>query len=157
MLKINIVAVGKVKEKYFGDGISEYLKRLSRFAEVKIIEVKEENYSKDNKEIRLEILKKEGENIKKELKGYVIALAIEGKQLTSEELADKISNLATKGESVITFVIGGSYGIDESIKETADYKLSFSKMTLPHTLARLVLTEQLYRAFMINSNSSYHK
>ena len=157
MLKINIVAVGKVKEKYFQDGIEEYLKRLTRFAEVKIIEIKEENFIKDTAELRLATIKKEGESIAQHLKGYIVVLAIEGKQFSSEELSIKIDNLCATGVSEITFVIGGSYGLDEQIKNRADLKLSFSKATFPHTLARLILVEQIYRSFMIKSGSTYHK
>ena len=157
MLKINVVAVGKVKEKYFQEAINEYLKRLSRFAEVKIIEVKEENFTKDSEELRKETLKKEEENILPYLKGYVIVLAIEGKQFTSESLSKKIDDLTVAGVSEITFVIGGSYGLTEEIKRKADLKFSFSLMTFPHTLARVILLEQLYRGFMIKVGSTYHK
>jgi len=157
MLKINVVAVGKVKEKYFQEAINEYLKRLSRFAEVKIIEVKEENFTKDSEELRKETLKKEEENILPYLKGYVIVLAIEGKQFTSESLSKKIDDLTVAGVSEITFVIGGSYGLTEEIKRKADLKFSFSLMTFPHTLARVILLEQLYRGFMIKAGSTYHK
>ncbi len=157
MLKINVVAVGKVKEKYFQEAINEYLKRLSRFAEVKVIEVKEENFSKDTLELRKETLKREEENILPHLKGYVIVLAIEGKQFTSEELSKKIDDITISGASEITFVIGGSYGLTEEIKKKADLKFSFSKMTFPHTLARVMLLEQLYRGFMIKVGSTYHK
>ena len=157
MLKINVVAVGKVKEKYFQEAINEYLKRLSRFAEVKIIEVKEENFTKDSEELRKETLKKEEENILPYLKGYVIVLAIEGKQFTSESLSKKIDDLTVTGVSEITFVIGGSYGLTEEIKRKADLKFSFSLMTFPHTLARVILLEQLYRGFMIKAGSTYHK
>ena len=153
MIKINVVAVGKVKEKYYREGIDEYLKRLSRFAEVTITEIKEENYSPENPYLTL---KKEGEAIRKELKGYTVAMAVEGKQISSEDFAKFFENTA-KTSSVITFVIGGSYGIDEEVKKSCDLKISLSKMTLPHTLCRLVLVEQIYRAFMINSNSTYHK
>lgn len=157
MLKINVVAVGKVKEKYFQEAINEYLKRLTRFAEVKIIEVKEENFTKDSEELRKETLKKEEENILPYLKGYVIALAIEGKQFTSETLSKKLDDLTVTGVSEITFIIGGSYGLTEEIKRKADLKFSFSLMTFPHTLARVILLEQLYRGFMIKAGSTYHK
>ena len=156
MIKINIVAVGKVKESYYAEGIAEYLKRLTRYAEVKITEVKEVNFSKDSEENRLVTIKKEGEGIKRELKGYTVAMAIEGKKYTSEEFASFI-NKAANENGVITFIIGGSYGIDEDIKKNADAKISISDMTLPHTLCRLVLTEQIYRAFTILSNGQYHK
>ena len=157
MVKINIVAVGKVKEKYFQQGIDEYVKRLSRYAKITIVEVKEKNIANEpnNAEIQ-EILKREGEEIKKELKGHVIAMAIEGKKLSSEGLAnhlEKTKNL--RGE--ITFVIGGSYGLDDSIKSLANDKISVSDMTFPHTLLRLMLVEQIYRAFTILEDGKYHK
>jgi 23S rRNA (pseudouridine1915-N3)-methyltransferase len=155
--KINIVAVGKVKEKYFTEGINEYLKRLSRFAEVKIIEVKEEVCPKETDGEIKSVIKREGESILPLLKGYIIALCIEGKKLSSEDLSRKIKEIAVNGDSEITFVIGGSYGLSDAVKSKANYKLSFSDMTFPHTLMRLILTEQLYRAFMINGGSSYHK
>ena len=157
MIKINIVAVGKVKERYFQDGIDEYVKRLSRYAKVTINEVKEKNITNEPNQSEIqEILKREGDEIKKELKGYVVAMAIEGKKLSSEGLAtfiEKAKNL--RGE--ITFVIGGSYGIDESIKKAADERISVSDMTFPHTLLRLMLTEQIYRAFTILEDGKYHK
>ena len=157
MIKVNLVAVGKVKEKYFADGIKEYEKRLSRYCEFKIIEVAEENYSKcDDGTIAL-IKEKEAERIIPHLKGYVFAMAIEGKKISSEKLASSIKTLADRGNGVITFVIGGSYGLADMIKNKADELLSFSDMTFPHTLFRLMLTEQLYRAFSINGGSAYHK
>ena len=157
MIKINIVAVGKVKERYFQDGIDEYVKRLSRYAKVTITEVKEKNITNEPNQSEIqEILKREGDEIKKELKGYVVAMAIEGKKLSSEGLAtfiEKAKNL--RGE--ITFVIGGSYGIDECVKKAADERISVSDMTFPHTLLRLMLTEQIYRAFTILEDGKYHK
>ena len=156
-MKVRIVCVGKVKESYFSDGIAEYLKRLTRFAKVEIIEVKEENFALDPSPAEMEKIKeKEGVSILKSLKGYVIALCVEGKQCSSEALAEKIAKIRdTAGE--ITFVIGGSYGLADEVKKQAAEKLSFSQMTFPHTLMRLILTEQLYRAFMIDAGSAYHK
>ena len=157
MVKINIVAVGKVKERYFQEGINEYLKRLSRYAKVSVIEIKEKNITTEpNASEILEILKREGEDIKKELKGHVVAMAIEGKKYSSESLAsfiEKVKNL--RGE--ITFVIGGSYGLDDSVKRLADDRISVSDMTFPHTLLRLMLVEQIYRAFTILEDGKYHK
>ena len=157
MVKINIVAVGKVKERYFQDGINEYLKRLSRYAKVSIIEIKERNLvNEPNASEILEILKREGDDIKKELKGHVVAMAIEGKKYGSEAFSDfieKAKNL--RGE--ITFVIGGSYGLDSSVKKMADDNISVSDMTFPHTLLRLMLVEQIYRAFTILEDGKYHK
>jgi 23S rRNA (pseudouridine1915-N3)-methyltransferase len=156
-MKVRIVCVGKVKESYFSDGIAEYLKRLTRFAKVEIIEVKEENFALDPSLAEMEKIKeKEGVSILKSLKGYVIALCVEGKQCSSEVLAEKIAKIRdTAGE--LTFVIGGSYGLADEVKKQAAEKLSFSQMTFPHTLMRLILTEQLYRAFMIDAGSAYHK
>ena len=157
MIKVNVVAVGKVKEKYFADGIAEYSKRLSRYCEFKITEIAEENYQKADGAIINTIKEKEGERIIPHLKGYVYAMAIEGKKTSSERLALSIKNLCDKGNGVITFVIGGSYGLSDAVKDRADELLSFSDMTFPHTLFRLMLTEQIYRAFSINGGSAYHK
>ena len=156
MIKVNVVAVGKVKEKYFADGISEYAKRLSRFCEFKIIEVQEENYKNVDEGLAEIIKEREGERILPHLKGYVLAMAIEGKKYSSVKLAEKIKNISNTS-GVITFVIGGSYGLSEAVKKRADELTSFSDMTFPHTLFRLMLTEQVYRAFCIINGSAYHK
>lgn len=158
MVKIRITCVGKIKEKYFADAVDEYKKRLSRFAEVSVKEVREENFTSSPSPADVEkILSLEGENLQKEIRGYVICLAVEGKKLSSEKLADKLSGLISRGEGEITFVIGGSHGIWQKIKDGANELVSFSDMTFPHTLARVMLTEQLYRAFMISSGAKYHK
>lgn len=157
MIKINIVAVGKVKEKYFSDGISEYAKRLSKFCQFNLIEVQEENFSKLDDSLVEVIKQREAERILPHLKGYVYCLAIEGKQFSSQQLAGQLKELIDQGQGVITFVIGGSYGLSDKIKTQANKLLSFSQMTFPHTLFRLMLTEQLYRAFSINGGSAYHK
>ena len=155
MLKVNIVAVGKVKEKYFSDGILEYSKRLSRFCDFKIIEVPEENFTKVS-DGEIDVIKKaECDRILPYLKGKVYAMAIEGKQMSSEKFAKALDSVALSFNEV-TFVIGGSYGLSDEIKKKAEL-FSFSQMTFPHTLFRLMLTEQVYRAFMINSGSAYHK
>ena len=157
MVKVNVVAVVKVKEKYFADGISEYAKRIGKFANFSITEIAEENFTKvDAKTIEI-IKERECERILPHLKGIVFAMAIEGKKFSSESFAKEIKTLVDKGEGVITFVIGGSYGLDDRIKQKADKLISFSDMTFPHTMFRLMLTEQIYRAFSINSGSSYHK
>ena len=156
MIKVNVVAVGKVKEKYFSDGIAEYAKRLSRFCEFKITEVQEENYKSVDDGLIEAIKEREGERILPHLKGYVMAMAIEGKKYSSQKLAQKIKTLGDTG-GVITFVIGGSYGLSNAVKNRADELTSFSDMTFPHTLFRLMLTEQIYRAFCINQGSAYHK
>ena len=157
MIKINLVCVGKVKEKYFAEGIEEYAKRLGKFCTFKITEIDEENYKKTNSSIADTIKEKEGENILRALSGYVIACAINGRKYSSEALASKIENLAMSGVSEIAFVIGGSYGLSERVIKRADEKISFSDMTFPHTLFRLMFCEQLYRAFTINANLPYHK
>ncbi len=157
MVKINIVCVGKVKEKYFLSGIEEYAKRIGRFADFRIIEVAEENYKNFSDALINQILEKECERMEPNLKGYVIACAIEGQKLNSEKLSKKIENIKSNGEGQITFVIGGSYGLSNKIKEGADMLLSVSDMTFPHTLFRLMLTEQIYRALSIENGIKYHK
>lgn len=156
MIKVNVVAVGKVKEKYFSDGIAEYAKRLSRFCEFKIIEVEEENFKKAESGDISVIKEREGERILPHLKGRVFAMAIEGKRSSSEEFA-RLIQTAADSVGVMTFVVGGSYGLSEAVKSRADGLLSFSEMTFPHTLFRLMLTEQIYRAFTILGGSAYHK
>lgn len=145
MQKINFVCVGKIKEEYLRSGISEYLKRLSRFAKVEIKELPEGKS-----------LKEEAEHILKNSRGYKIALCIEGEKLSSQDFAKKIKLLCDRGEEIF-LIIGSSCGLDESVKAQADLKLSFSDMTFPHQLMRLILLEQVYRAFMINTGSEYHK
>lgn len=155
MLKVNIVAVGKVKEKYFSEGINEYAKRLSRFCDFKIIEVLEETMTRPSASEESVIKKREADRIAPHLKGRIVAMAIEGKKYSSEKFSSLLSSVGDTS-SEITFVIGGSYGLDDSIKKGAEL-ISFSDMTFPHTLFRLMLTEQIYRAFMITSGSAYHK
>lgn len=153
MIKINILAVGGVKENFFRDAISEYAKRLSRFCKLEIIEVNEESsVSSVNKKIELE-----SQNLLKKLRGYNILLDREGKQSSSEELASLINSLQNQGESEITFIIGGSNGVSEELKDRVDKSISFGKITFPHQLFRVVLLEQIYRAFTINANLPYHK
>ncbi len=150
---IKIICVGKIKEKYLIDAINEYVKRIQKYSKIEIIELPDESQGEINK-----IIKLEGEKIDKYLnpKDFIISLEIDGKSLTSVELANLIDKKLPE-YSNITFIIGGSYGIDKSIKEKADYHLSFSKMTFPHQLFRLLLLEQIYRCFKINNNESYHK
>lgn len=159
-MKITVVCVGKIKEKYFTMGIEEYSKRLSRYCKLDIIQVPDEKTPDNASEVEeLMIKKKEGERILKNVKdnAYVIALAIEGKMLTSEELADKIDKLGVGGDSHIVFVIGGSLGLDDEVLKRADFKLSFSKMTFPHQMMRMVLLEQVYRGYRIINGEPYHK
>lgn len=159
-MKITILCVGKIKEKYFNMGIDEYTKRLRRYCKLDIIEVPDEK-TPDNASMaeELQIKKKEGERILKHIKegAYVITLAIKGKELTSVELSDKIEKLGVSSESHIIFIIGGSLGLDEAILKRADYSLSFSKMTFPHQMMRMILLEQIYRAYRIIHNQPYHK
>ena len=157
MIKINVVAVGKVKEKYFSDGINEYKKRLGKFCEFTITEIAEENYNKIDEALIKQIKEKEGEKILPYLKGSVFAMAIEGKKYSSEKFANKIKATVDGGQGVITFVIGGSYGLSDKIKKKANELISFSDMTFPHTMFRLMLVEQVYRAFSIIGGSAYHK
>lgn len=158
-MKISIVCVGKVKEKYFVDAIKEYCKRLSRYAEMNIIEVNDEKCPESlspAEEMQVKIA--EGERILSKIKdGFVIALAIDGKMLKSEELALFIQDKMVMGISHIYFVIGGSLGLSDEVLKRADYKLSFSKMTFPHQLMRVILLEQIYRAERIMKNEPYHK
>ncbi|MBW3092737.1 23S rRNA (pseudouridine(1915)-N(3))-methyltransferase RlmH [Bifidobacterium sp. 82T10] len=159
-MQIDIIAVGKVKESYLRDAIAEYSKRLGRYCRLDIIEVADEKTPEHASEgVERQIKAREGERIAKHLRdgAYVIALAIDGKMLSSEGLANEISQLGLRGVSHIQLVIGGSIGLDDAILRRADYKLSFSKMTFPHQLMRVILLEQIYRAFKINAHEPYHK
>lgn len=149
---INIITVGKIKEKYIIDGINEYLKRLSKYAKVNLIELSDDSFDK------VKTLKSESDKIlsKLDLKSFIVTLEIDGKELNSMEFSELIDKTLTN-YSDITFIIGGSYGLDDSIKKLSNYKLSFSKMTFPHQLFRLVFLEQLYRSFKILNNETYHK
>ena len=159
-MRINIVCVGKIKEKYLKLGIDEFKKRLSKYCKLEIIELEDEKAPENlsDKEM-LMIKEKEGKKILSKIKdnSYLIALAIDGKNLSSEELAETINKLGVRGVSNITFVIGGSLGLSDEVLSRADYKLSFSKMTFPHQLMRLILLEQVYRAYRINNGEPYHK
>ena len=150
---IKIICVGKIKEKYLTDAIEEYSKRISKYTNIEIIELKDEGLVEKDKSINLE-----AEKIEKYIdsKDYIITLEIEGKEYTSEEFAEKIRTIQIEN-SHITFIIGGSYGLSQSIKDKAKMHLSFSKMTFPHQLFRVILLEQIYRAFKIINNESYHK
>jgi 23S rRNA (pseudouridine1915-N3)-methyltransferase len=159
-VNISIVTVGKLKEKYLKMGIDEYLKRLNSYAKVEVIEVADEKAPEELSELEMiQVKQKEGERILAKISQdtYVIALAINGKMQSSEELADTLDKLATYGKSKIAFVIGGSLGLSEEVLKRANEKLSFSKMTFPHQLMKLILVEQIYRAFRINRNEPYHK
>lgn len=159
-MNIKVITVGKLKEKYLKAGIAEYAKRLSKFCKFEMIEVADEKAPESLSDSEMATVKdKEGERILNKIKDkeHVIVLAIQGKQRASEEFAKEIADLGTYGKSDITFVIGGSLGTSDAVNKRANDALSFGKLTLPHQLMRLVLTEQIYRAFMINVGSPYHK
>lgn len=159
-MKITVITVGKIKEKYLKDAIAEYSKRLSRYCKLEILEVADEKIPDGASEIVEEnIREKEGERILKLIKedAYVITLEISGKMLTSEELADRIETLGIQGKSHLVFVIGGSIGLGREVLRRSDYALSFSKMTFPHQLMRVILLEQIYRSYRIINGEPYHK
>lgn len=159
-MKITIITVGKIKEKYLKDAISEYTKRLSKYCKLEIYEVADEKTPDHASEtVENQIRSKEGERILKLVKddAFVITLEIQGKQLTSEELADKIDTLGIQGISHITFIIGGSIGLGQDVLKRSNYALSFSKMTFPHQLMRVILLEQIYRSYRIICGEPYHK
>lgn len=159
-MNIKLIAVGKIKEKYIKEGIAEFSKRLSRYASLKIIEVSDEKAPENLSDKDMEIIKnKEGKKILEKISdnSYIIVLAIDGKQISSESLAEKIEDITLGGISDITFIIGGSLGLSHEVTNKSHYKLSFSKMTFPHQLMRLILLEQVYRAFKIIKGEPYHK
>lgn len=156
MIKINVVAIGDIKEKYLLDAIKEYSKRITRFANLNIIEIKENNPASNNEKDIKSALKKDAIEIEKHLSGFIIVLDILGKQIDSIELSKTIEKI-TQTNSTITFVIGASNGLSDEIKSKANLKLSFSLMTFPHQLMRVILLEQIYRAFTILNNIAYHK
>lgn len=160
MITITVIAVGKIKEKFFTEAIDEYSKRLGRYCKLNIVELKDEATPENISEKETElILKKEGARIIEKLpkSAYIIPLCIEGKKKSSEEFSKLIESVAGDGKSDIVFIIGGSLGICDEIKAMADFKLSFSDMTFPHQLMRVILLEQIYRAFNIASGGKYHK
>ena len=159
-MKISLITVGKIKEKYLKDAIAEYSKRLSRYCKLEIIEVTDEKTPDHAREsVEDAIRSKEAERIQKYIKedAYIITLEIGGKQLTSEELAEKIDKLGIQGVSHIIFIIGGSIGLGREVLSKSDYALSFSKMTFPHQLMRVILLEQIYRSYRIINGEPYHK
>ena len=159
-MKITIICVGKIKESYFTGAVKEYMKRLSRYAKMEIVELADEK-TPDGASIAEEqqIKAREGERILKSIRegSYVIVLAIEGKKLSSEQLSQFVGSRALQGDSHLTFIIGGSLGLDERVLHRADYLLSFSDMTFPHQLMRVILLEQIYRSFRILNHEPYHK
>jgi 23S rRNA (pseudouridine1915-N3)-methyltransferase len=159
-MKIKIITVGKLKEKYLKDGIAEYSKRITKFSKIEMIEVPDEKAPDQLSDAQVEQVKnKEGERILSKIKDneFLITLEIKGKMITSEELAKQISTWQVNGKSTLVFVIGGSNGLSKAVLDRSNYALSFSKMTFPHQLMKLVMLEQIYRAFKINNNESYHK
>ena len=159
-MKITLLTVGKIKEKYFTMAIDEYAKRLSRYVKLDIVEVADEKTPDGASKTEERMIRdKEGKRILSNLKddSYVITLEIEGKMLDSVELSKKINQIGVFGKGHITFIIGGSLGLSDEVKNRADYKLSFSKMTFPHQLMRVVLLEQIYRSYRILGNEPYHK
>lgn len=159
-MQISILTVGKIKEKFYRDAIEEYAKRLSRYCKLKIVEVDDEKTPDGaSDKVCEQIMAKEADRLKNHIPddAYVVALAIEGKKYDSEGFAKKINNLGIQGKSHIVFIIGGSLGISDTLKKRADELISFSDMTFPHQLMRVVLTEQIYRAYRIINNEPYHK
>lgn len=159
-MKITLLTVGKIKEKYLKDAIAEYSKRLSKYCKLEIIEVADEKNPDNASEVVENVIRdKEGERLLKYVKDdtFVITLEIKGKMMTSEELAEKIDTLGIRGVSHIMFIIGGSIGLGEDVIKRSDFALSFSKMTFPHQLMRVILLEQIYRSYRIISGEPYHK
>ncbi len=159
-MKITIVTVGKIKEKYLKDAIAEYSKRLSKYCKLEIVEVTDEKTPDNASEVVEEQIRaKEGDRILKHIKddAYVITLEINGKMLSSDELANKIDTLGIQGTSHIIFIIGGSIGLGAEVLKRSDFALSFSKMTFPHQLMRVILLEQIYRSYRIINGEPYHK
>jgi len=159
-MKIIISCVGKLKEKYWTEAIAEYTKRMKRFSNIEMFEAAEEPCEDNPSEATiLKVKEKEGKRLLQRVpdNSFCIAMDLRGKQIGSEELADKISDITIGGKSVITFLIGGSYGLSKECEDRADFKLSMSKMTFPHQMARVILLEQVYRAMKINANETYHK
>ena len=160
MIKISLITVGKIKEKYIKLGIDEFSKRLSKYCKLDIIEVSDEKAPENLSEKEMEMVKKkEGFSILSKIKQnqYVIALAIDGEKMSSETFADKIEALSLTGNSRLCFVIGGSLGLSDDVLTRANMKMSFSDMTFPHQMMRLILLEQIYRCFRINNHEPYHK
>jgi len=159
-MAIKLISVGKLKEKYLLEGVNEYTKRLSRFTKLTQIEISDERAPESLSNLQMmQIKQKEGERILNKVKEneYIFALAINGKQYSSIKLAQKINLLGVNGKSNLTFIIGGSLGLSEEVLKHSHEQISFSSFTFPHQLMRLILVEQIYRSFMINSGSTYHK
>ena len=159
-MNINIIAVGKIKERFIREGINEFSKRLSRYCNLKIVEIDDEKAPENLSDKEMEIVKnKEGIKLLSKIpqNSFIISLEIEGKEISSEELSKKMEDLMIGGINDITFIIGGSLGLSQEVRSKADFKLSFSKMTFPHQLMRLILLEQVYRGFKIMKGEPYHR
>lgn len=160
MESVTILCVGRLKERFFSDAAAEYVKRLGRFCKLQIIEVKDEpTPDRPSEKERTAVLEKEGARILEKLprQAYAVALCVEGKQLQSEAFAEMLGRIFTTGKNHVVFVIGGSMGLSDAVKERADLRLGFSEMTFPHQLMRVILLEQVYRAYCIRAGSPYHK
>ena len=160
MLKITLITIGKIKEKFYKEAIQEYLKRLTRYCKIEVIELDDEKTIENASFMEEDLIKKkEGQRILNKIKedAYIITLEIQGSNLDSIQLANKINQISINGKSHITFIIGGSLGLHDEVINKSDYSLSFSKMTFPHQLMRVVLLEQLYRSFRIINKEPYHK
>ena len=159
-MKITIVSVGKIKEAFYRDAIAEYSKRLSAYCKMSVIELEPVKLSDNPSQSEIDnALTKETKMLKDKIpkNSYVFSMCIEGKQMSSEELSQKLEDIALSGKNSVTFIIGSSFGLSGEIKQMSDFKFSMSKMTFPHKLARIMLTEQLYRGFSISNNGKYHK
>lgn len=158
MHKIKLITVGKLKEQYLRDACAEYAKRIGRFASLTVVELEESRLSDKPSQAEIDkALSQEAGAILRACEGYIVALCIEGKQQTSEEFSEQLKELGVRGQGTISFVIGSSFGLSDEVKRRADAKFSMSKLTFPHQLARVILLEQLYRAFMISGGGQYHK
>ena len=158
MLNVKVITVGKLKEKYLRDACAEYEKRISRFANISIVELAECKLPDDPNEKQIEkALDTEADSIEKAMSGYIIPMCIEGKQMTSVQLSEKLQDIPLSGQSTVSFIIGSSFGLSDRIKSKADFKLSMSCMTFPHQLARVMLLEQIYRSLNISGGGKYHK
>ena len=159
-MNVTVICIGKLKERFWTEAVQEYSKRLNKYCTLSIDELKEEKAPENPSEAEENAVKEaEGKSILKHIKKdtYVIALEIQGKELSSEDLAEKLDQLGLKGKSDVAFIIGGSIGLSKEVLERADFRLSFSKMTFPHQMMRVILLEQIYRGFKINRNETYHK
>ena len=157
MIKIKLICVGKIKEKYLNEAISEYLKRLSGYCSFEIVEVKDEKIAPNTSDEKIKEIESNRIIEKINDRDYVILLDLRGKQLSSEEFALKMDSLVSQGTGSYCFIIGGSLGVSENLKNKADFLLSFSKLTFTHQMMRLLVMEQIYRVFKINNNETYHK